>query len=54
MCGRGEYVAAFSNNGLDAYCLDISSDAAFVYQDKTFHLFHITMKKVTYSIKIYM
>jgi len=34
MCGRGEHAEAFSQNGLDAYCLDISSKAAFVYQEE--------------------
>ena len=34
MCGRGEHAEAFSKNGLDAYCLDISPSAAFVYKNK--------------------
>lgn len=34
MCGRGEHAEAFSRNGLDTYCLDISSEAAFVFQKK--------------------
>jgi SAM-dependent methyltransferase len=34
MCGRGEHAQAFSNNNLDAYCLDISEHAAFVYEKK--------------------
>ena len=34
MCGRGEHAQAFKNNNLDAYCLDISEEAAFVYEDK--------------------
>ena len=34
MCGRGEHAQAFYDNNLDAYCLDISEDAAFVYKQK--------------------
>ena len=48
MGGRGEHAEAFSTNGLDAYCLDISSDAAFVYQDKKDKLVVCDSGKDTY------
>ena len=39
MCGRGEHLEAFKKNGLDAYGLDVSPDAASEFSDKNEKLF---------------
>ena len=48
MCGRGEYAQAFYKNNLDAYCLDISEEAAFTYEKKDERLSVCDSGKDTY------